>query len=154
MYVYWGTYSTHTNEAHVYQNKLTGLLVGASPRDSVKDVFNNWFLGYFFEKKELWIATLFANTIRIDGGLDIYSLNIIRTNCNIIFAWITKLFLRHNPIDFWKIGVDFSKIFGCSSILEKIDITIVVLNVQTFVKSHFSDLKMGFSGFTVSWLSK
>ena len=40
-YVYRGTYSTHTNEAPVYQNKLTGLLVGASPRDSVKDVFNN-----------------------------------------------------------------------------------------------------------------
>ena len=147
----WGTHCTHTNEAPVYQNKLTGHLVGASPRDSVKDVFNNWFFGYFlvfFEKKELRIATLFANTIRIDGGLDIYSLNIIRTNCDIIFAWVTKLFLRHNPIDFWKIRVDFSR-FGWISIFERIDITTIVWNVHILVKNLFSDLQMGFSGFAL-----
>ena len=49
---------------------------------------------------KLWIAALLANTFRIDGWLDIYSFDVIGTNCGLFLARITKLLLRHNPIDF------------------------------------------------------
>ena len=49
---------------------------------------------------KLWIAALLANSIWIDSWLDVYSFDIIGTNCGFFLARITKLLLRHNPIDF------------------------------------------------------
>ena len=51
----------------------------------------------FFGK--LWIAALLANTF-VHSWLDVYSFDVIGTNCGLLLARITKLFLRHNPIDF------------------------------------------------------
>mgnify|MGYP001275356163 CR=1 FL=1 len=43
---------------------------------------------------------MLMNTFLIDYWLDIYSLDVIGTNCCLFLAHITKLLLRHHPIDF------------------------------------------------------